>query len=190
MPALVYEPSNNRLANAEQKPMGTPSGSTPSLASSSGSGSLTAAVIRQSLAVSAAKASAVSDINVSRELGLELEETMYANRLLALTNPGKYHEERETRFKDLKTSAEQNYKTVLDQYLQVGLPTAQAQALALQAAAQTRDTMRQVIDLQFPASANIVGDASLVRQANPYGGLIPPPPARRARRAPARRRRR
>ena len=173
--------------------MGTPSSSAPSLvsasATSSGSGSLTAAVIRQSLAVSAAKASAVSDIDVSRELGLELEETMYANRLLALTNPGKYHEERETRFKDLKTAAEQNYKAVLDQYLEVGLPTAQAQALALQAAAQTRDSMRQIIDLQFPASANIVGDASLVRQANPYGGLIPPP-ARRARRAPARRRRR
>ena len=131
-------------------------------------------------------------IDVSRELGLELEETMYANRLLALTNPGKYHEEREAQFGKLKVAANDAYNKTLKQLLTTGLPTENAKAMAMRAAASVRDIHRQLIDFQFPANANIIGDAAMVRNANPFGGLIPQQmkAPRRARRAPARRRRR
>ena len=131
-------------------------------------------------------------IDVSRELGLELEETMYANRLLALTNPGKYHEEREAQFGKLKVAANDAYNKTLKQLLTTGLPTENAKAMAMRAAASVRDIHRQLIDFQFPANANIIGDAAMVRNANPYSGLISPQTLmkapRRARRAPARRR--
>ena len=81
------------------------SGSSSSSGGSGGSGLIPALTIRAALASSTAKTGKIADIDVSRELGLELEETMYANRLLALTNPGKYHEEREIRFTGLKTAA-------------------------------------------------------------------------------------
>ena len=161
--------------------------------SSSSSGLGPALTFRAALASSSARRGKIADIDVSRELGLELEETMYANRLLALTNPGKYHEEREVRFTDLKTAATNAYKSTLTNLLASGLPTENAKALAMRAAASVRDIERQVIDFQFPAAANIVGDAAMVRNANPYGGLIPPnlmSKPRSARRAPARRRRR
>ena len=161
--------------------------------SSSSSGLGPALTFRAALASSSARRGKIADIDVSRELGLELEETMYANRLLALTNPGKYHEEREVRFTDLKTAATNAYTSTLTNLLASGLPTENAKALAMRAAASVRDIERQVIDFQFPAAANIVGDAAMVRNANPYGGLIPPnlmSKPRSARRAPARRRRR
>ena len=133
------------------------------------------------------------EIDVSRELGLELEETMYTNRLLALTNPGEYHKEREKKFTDLKTAASNAYKATLDTLLETGLPSENAKAMAMKAAINVRDTHRQILDFQFPANANIIGDAAMVRDANPYGGLVLPQTPRRAaarRRAPARRRRR
>ena len=161
--------------------------------SSSSAGLVPTLTIRASLATSRAARAKTAEIDVSRELGLELEETMYANRLLALTNPGQYHAERETKFTDLKKAATNAYKSTLANLLASGLPTENAKALAMRAAASVRDIERQVIDFQFPAAANIVGDAAMVRNANPYGGLIPPnlmSKPRSARRAPARRRRR
>jgi hypothetical protein len=160
-----------------------------SSSSSSSSGGLTATIL-QAVAVSRAAPAKSSKIDVSRELGLELEETMYANRLLALTNPGKYHEEREKNFQNLKKAAVDTYNQTLTSLLATGLPTENAQAMALRAAANARDAQRQVLDFQFPANANIIGDASMVRNANPYGGLLPSQAKPRApprRRAPARR---
>ena len=174
----------------------SPTRNSSSSSSFSGSGGGTGLVptIRYALKKSTAKVGKASVIDVSRELGLELEETMYANRLLALTNPGKYHQERETQFTALKQSANDAYNSTLEQLLATGLPTDNAKAMAMRAAASVRDIQRQVIDFQFPANANIIGDAAMVRNANPYGGLISPQALmkapRRARRAPARRRRR
>ena len=147
----------------------------------------------KALAVSGAAPGKNVDIDVSRELGLELEETMYTNRLLALTNPGEYHKEREKKFIVMKTAAGDAYTTTLNTLLQTGLPSENAKAMAMKAAINVRDTHRQILDFQFPANANIIGDAAMVRDANPYGGLVLPQTPRRAaarRRAPARRRRR
>ena len=147
----------------------------------------------KALAVSKSKPAKNVDIDVSRELGLELEETMYTNRLLALTNPGEYHKEREKKFIEMKTAAGDAYTTTLTTLLQTGLPSENAKAMAMKAAINVRDTQRQILDFQFPANANIIGNAAMVRDANPYGGLVLPQTPRRAaarRRAPARRRRR
>ena len=147
----------------------------------------------KALAVSAAAPGKSTEIDVSRELGLELEETMYTNRLLALTNPGEYHKEREKKFIEMKTAAGDAYTTTLQTLLETGLPSENAKAMAMKAAINVRDTRRQILDFQFPANANIIGDAAMVRDANPSGGLVLPQTPRRAaarRRAPARRRRR
>ena len=147
----------------------------------------------KALAVSGAAPGKSVAIDVSRELGLELEETMYTNRLLALTNPGEYHKEREKKFIEMKTAAGDAYTKTLNSLLQTGLPSENAKAMAMKAAINVRDTQRQILDFQFPANANIIGDAAMVRDANPYRGLVLPQAPRRAaarRRAPARRRRR
>ena len=77
----------------------------------------------KALAVSGAAPGKNVDIDVSRELGLELEETMYTNRLLALTNPGEYHKEREKKFIEMKTAAGDAYTKTLNSLLQTGLST-------------------------------------------------------------------
>ena len=147
----------------------------------------------KALALSKSAPGKTVEIDVSRELGLELEETMYTNRLLALTNPGEYHKERGKKFIEMKTAASNAYESTLNTLLQTGLPSENAKAMAMKAAINVRDTHRQILDFQFPANANIIGDAAMVRDANPYGGLVLPQTPRRAaarRRAPARRRRR
>ena len=135
-----------------------------------------------------AAAGASSQIDVNRELGLELEETQYANRLLALTNPTAYADARAVEFGAIKAKTANAYQVALDGLMAAGMPTEAAKNLALQAAANERDMSRQILELRFPSGANAIGDASLVSRANSITGDLNRGIAPARRRAAPRRR--
>ena len=131
---------------------------------------------------------ALSD--VKRELGITQGDKAYATRLLALTDPVKYYGERKRAFDLMSEEVELAYQKSFAEYAGAGLSNEDAKAHALKAAGIVRDAKMDVIEMNYPTSANSVGASSLARKmgsekfSGSLGGNAPP-----RRRAPARRKR-
>jgi hypothetical protein len=160
-----------------------------------GYGGVAQLVVRNALAQSNARYNATGNIDVARELGLELEETQYNNRLYALTNPNGYAIDRNAEFQNVKHRANQAYQASMVGFIRAGLPSEMAKNLAMSAAANEAQIARQILEAKFPSNANAIGDASLVQKANQITGdlntsIAPSRGSAPAPRAKAQRRRR
>ena len=128
--------------------------------------------------------------DVKRELGIIQADKQYATRLLAITDPGKYYNERKKAFDVMSTEVELAYQKSFADYAGSGLSNEEAKKYALKAAGAIRDAKMDVIELNYPSGANSIGASSLARKAandnfsGELGGKAPP-----RRRAPARRKR-
>ena len=128
--------------------------------------------------------------DVKRELGITQADKQYATRLMALTDPNAYYAERKKAFDFMSEEVEIAYQKSFADYAASGLSNEEAKKHALKAAGTIRDAKMDVIEMNFPTSANSVGASSLARKvgadnfSGSLGGKAPP-----RRRAPARRKR-
>ena len=106
------------------------------------------------------------------ELGITLEENQYSSRLLALTNPAKYAEDRAKAFTNMKKVVTDSYTTAYDEFRKAGYPSDQAKGSALTAAEQTRRVQRLIIEQQFPSAASAIGDARTVQTPGAFTGTL------------------
>ena len=137
-----------------------------------------------------------------REVGLEIEQKQYNTRLLALTKPADYAAARAAEFDKLVQAVDKSYKSSYAGFTDAGMPHEMAKGYALAAAETEKQVRRQILETLFPAGANLIGDAAMVRASStsvahlsgtgeqqpaqtPRPSETPPP----AKRAPARRRR-
>jgi hypothetical protein len=127
--------------------------------------------------------------NIKRELGIELQQKQYETRLLALTDPKAYSDERKLMVDQMTAELGLVYQQAFAEYSGSGLPFEVAKQYALKSAAAKRDEKMQLIELNFPSGANAIGSASLEYRTKPRG-LLSTRRAPAPRRAPARRRRR
>ena len=123
--------------------------------------------------------------DVKRELGITQADKQYATRLLALTDPGAYTALKAA-FDLMSEEVELAYQKSFADYAGSGLSNEDAKAHALKAAGIVRDAKMDVIEMNYPTSANSVGASSLARKvgsekfSGSLGGKAPP-----RRRAPA-----
>ena len=106
-------------------------------------------------------------------LGIDREEQQYAKRLLALTDPAEYANQRATAFAKMKTLVTSSFNGSYKSFLDAGYSAEQAKGSALAAAEQTRQVQRLIIEQAFPSGANAIGDASTVRSAAAFSGMSP-----------------
>ena len=130
--------------------------------------------------------------DVKRELGIVQADKAYATRLMALTDPGAYYAARKKAFDSMTDEVELAYQKSFADYAGSGLSNEEAKKYALNAAGAIRDAKMDIIELNYPTSANSVGASSLARKvgsenfSGSLGGTKSAPPRRRA---PARRKR-
>ncbi len=120
--------------------------------------------------------------DIRRELGIALEDNQYAARLLALTKPKDYYDERKKLTDQMTTEVQLAFQKSFAEYAESGLPNELAQQYAMQAARTAMTTKMQLIELRFPSGANAIGSAAMGRENTPQGSLS-------VRRAPAKKRR-
>ena len=103
-----------------------------------------------------------------------------------MTDPGAYYTQRKRAFDLMSEEVELAYQKSFAEYAGAGLSNEDAKAHALKAAGIVRDAKMDVIEMNYPTSANSVGASSLARKvgsekfSGSLGGKAPP-----RRRAPA-----
>ena len=159
------------------------------LTTSSSSGSLMSGIGAILSAASEADMLAASlafgKIDPIRELGMDLEQKQYKTRLEALTDPKAYATKRETAYDEMIAHVRKSYDDAYKGFLAAGMGTDMAKQFALQAANNEKLTRRQVIEVQFPTNANMLGQQATIRNtagsvANFAGGQSAAPARRRA----------
>ena len=107
--------------------------------------------------------SAYYEVNAAKELGLDLESRQYATRLLALTKPADYAAARQDEFDRLVAGVNKVYLNSYTGYSNAGMPHEMAKGYALAAANTEKQVRRQIMETLYPSGANLIGDASMVR---------------------------
>ena len=102
-------------------------------------------------------------VDAVRELGLELEQKQYNTRLLALTKPADYAAARAAEFDKLIKAVDHSYQSSYAGFTDAGMPHEMAKNYALAAANTEKQVRRQIMETLYPSGANVIGDASMVR---------------------------
>ena len=103
------------------------------------------------------------EVNAAKELGLDLESHQYATRLLALTKPADYAAARQDEFDKLVKGVNKVYLNSYTGFSNAGMPHEMAKGYALAAANTEKQVRRQIMETLYPSGANLIGDASMVR---------------------------
>ena len=103
------------------------------------------------------------EVDAAKELGLSLEAHQYATRLLALTKPADYATARQDEFDKLVKGVNKVYLNSYTGFSNAGMPHEMAKGYALAAANTEKQVRRQIMETLYPSGANLIGDASMVR---------------------------
>ena len=134
------------------------------------------------------------EVDVARELWLDLENRQYAIRLQALTSPKEYAQSRQEEFDKVVAGVKKAYHNSYTGFSNAGMPHEMAKGYALAAADTEKQVRRQIMETLYPSGANIIGNASMVRgtegsvaRLEGMGGGVPMSAPRRRRAAPRKR---
>ena len=141
----------------------------------------------RAVASSSVRPSGFGDLNILDELGLNRQEAVFKSRTLALTNPKKYAEDRETEFNEMKTAVARSYKDTKASLANSGLGMIDVQRLAIDAANNTYATLNAVLETQFPSGSTELNIQTTAKDKFPgmVGAPTAPAAAPRRRAAPA-----
>jgi len=103
------------------------------------------------------------EVDAARELGLDLENRQYAIRLQALTSPKEYAQARQEEFDKVVAGVKKVYHNSYTGFSNAGMPHEMAKSYALAAANTEKQVRRQIMETLYPSGANVIGNASLVR---------------------------
>ena len=103
------------------------------------------------------------EVDAARELGLDLESRQYNIRLMALTKPADYAAARQAEFDKVVAGVKKVYQNSYTGFSNAGMPHEMAKGYALAAANTEKQVRRQIMETLYPSGANLIGDASMVR---------------------------
>ena len=110
-----------------------------------------------------ASGSGFHEVDAARELGLDLESRQYNIRLMALTKPADYAAARQAEFDKVVAGVKKVYQNSYTGFSNAGMPHEMAKGYALAAANTEKQVRRQIMETLYPSGANVIGNASLVR---------------------------
>ena len=114
-------------------------------------------------AYKASSGSGYYEVDAARELGLDLESRQYNTRLMTLTKPADYAAARQAEFDKVVAGVKKVYQNSYTGFSNAGMPHEMAKGYALAAANTEKQVRRQIMETLYPSGANVIGNASLVR---------------------------
>ena len=127
-------------------------------------------------------------IDIIRELGLTQAKLIFDQRTKALVDPDGYKTDRNAQFEKMTDAVETTYKDVMEELKTSGMPSIQAQQMAINAAAATKAAQEAILESLFPSGSTAVAMQADGVRAGKFTGMLSAPSASMSapRRAPRR----
>ena len=128
------------------------------------------------------------NIDINRELGLTQAKLIFDQRTKALVDPNGYKTDRNAQFEKMTDAVETTYKDVMEELKTSGMPSIQAQQMAINAAAATKAAQEAILESLFPSGSTAVAMQADGVRAGKFTGMLSAPSASMSapRRAPRR----
>jgi len=128
------------------------------------------------------------NLDILRELGLTEEKQQYNQRVGALVDPAGYATARNAQVDLMEKAVKASYDTALADLKKTGMPSNQAQELAILSSVQTKNVQAKILESLFPSGSNAIAMQSSGRVAGKFPGMLNSPSANPTPRAAPRRR--
>ena len=103
------------------------------------------------------------NLDILRELGLSEAKQQYNQRVDALVDPGTYKTNRNAQVVLMETAVKASYDTALADLKKTGMPSHQAQELAILSSVQTKNVQEKILESLFPSGSNAIAAQSGAR---------------------------
>ena len=127
------------------------------------------------------------NLDILRELGLTEAKQQYNQRVGALTDPGAYATARLTQVDLMEKAVTASYVTALADLKKTGMPSHEAQELAILSSVQTKNVQEKILESLFPSGSNAIATQASGRLAGKFTGILEAPSATPTPRAAPRR---
>ena len=113
---------------------------------------------------------------------------IFDQRTKALVDPDGYKTDRNAQFEKMTGAVEATYKDVMEELKNTGMPSIQAQQMAINAAAATKAAQEAILESLFPSGSTAVAMQADGVRAGKFTGMLTAPSASMSapRRAPRR----
>lgn len=128
------------------------------------------------------------NLDILRELGLTEAKQQYNQRVGALVDPGAYATARNAQVVLMENAVKASYDLALADLKKTGMPSHQAQELAILSSVQTKNVQEKILESLFPSGSNAIAMQSSARVAGKFTGMLEAPSATPTPRAAPRRR--
>ena len=128
------------------------------------------------------------NLDILRELGLTEAKQQYNQRVGALVDPGTYATARLAQVALMETAVKASYDTALSDLKKTGMPSHEAQELAILSSVQTKNVQEKILESLFPSGSNAIATQASGRLAGKFTGMLEAPSATPTPRAAPRRR--
>ena len=103
------------------------------------------------------------NLDILRELGLKQDNLRYNQRVDALVDPGTYKTARNAQVVLMEAAVKAAYDTSLADLTKTGMPSHEAQELAILSAVQTKNVQEKIMDNLFPRGSDAIAMQSSAR---------------------------
>ena len=108
------------------------------------------------------------NLDILSELGINRAQKVFDQRVLALSDPSDYKDERNKQYTKLKTAVKKSYDDTITELKSSCLPSATIQQLAINAAANTYQSQNAILEADFPSGSTAIANSC------PHGILFQP----------------
>ena len=127
------------------------------------------------------------NLDILRELGLTEAKQQYNQRVGALVDPAAYALARSAQVVLMEAAVKGSYDVALADLKKTGMPSHQAQELAILSSVQTKNVQEKILESLFPSGSNAIATQASGRLAGKFTGILEAPSATPTPRAAPRR---
>ena len=117
------------------------------------------------------------NLDILRELGLTEAKQHYNQRVGALTDPATYATNRNAQVVLMEKAVTASYATALADLKKTGMPSHQAQEIAILSSVQTKNVKEKILESLFPSGSNAIATQASGRAAGKFKGMLETPSA-------------
>ena len=103
------------------------------------------------------------NVDILRELGLTEAKQQYNQRVDALVDPAAYKTARNLQVAIMETAVKASYDAALADLKKTGMPSHEAQELAILSSVQTKNVQEKILESLFPSGSNAIALQSSAR---------------------------
>jgi len=115
------------------------------------------------------------NLDILRELGLTEAKQKYNQRVGALLDPGTYATNRNAQVDLMEKAVTASYATALADLKKTGMPSHEAQELAILSSVQTKNVQEKILESLFPSGSNAIATQASGRVAGKFTGMLGTP---------------